>query len=295
MDSDVDTGRWLEACRRAVRRQKAILADFRGRDLTHYVGVGAGGDQTLELDRAFEEAVFLELAEVAEPVGFAVISEERGGETIGKQGPTELRVVVDPIDGSENAKRGIPCFSLSVAVATGATMQDVEFGYVYDFGTGEEWAAFRGAGAFLNGDLLDQVQTRAAAMNARENDRGKGIGLVALEAAEPTLLGGAVASLAADVYLIRVIGSIAITLAHLATGRIDAMFTAGECKSVDAAAGQLIAREAGAEIRFENLALSETELTLDRKFRLVGAREQDALDAVVAAQQAAAFSSSRLP
>ena len=43
--------------------------------------------------------------------------------------------MVDPIDGSLNAKRGIPFFSVSIAVAEGATMDDVFFGYVYDFGT----------------------------------------------------------------------------------------------------------------------------------------------------------------
>ena len=40
-----------------------------------------------------------------------------------------------------NAKRGIPFFSLSIAVADGTAMGDVFFGYVYDFGSGEEWTA----------------------------------------------------------------------------------------------------------------------------------------------------------
>ena len=62
-------------------------------------------------------------------------------------GPT--RIVVDPIDGSLNAKRGIPFFSVSIAVAEGDTMDDVVFGYVYDFGSGEEWIAERGKGALL--------------------------------------------------------------------------------------------------------------------------------------------------
>ena len=66
------------------------------------------------------------------------------------------RVVLDPIDGSINAKRGLPFFSLSVAVAEGGTMDDVVFGYVYDFGTGEEWTAERGGGARLNGAPLDR-------------------------------------------------------------------------------------------------------------------------------------------
>ena len=49
--------------------------------------------------------------------------------------------MIDPIDGSLNAKRLIPTYALSIAVASGDTMEDVEFGYVHDFGTGEEFAA----------------------------------------------------------------------------------------------------------------------------------------------------------
>ena len=56
-----------------------------------------------------------------------------------------------------NAKRGIPFFSVSIAVADGPTMGDVFFGYVYDFGAGEEWVARRGEGAFLNGVPLGEV------------------------------------------------------------------------------------------------------------------------------------------
>src|SRR5439155_25002436 len=66
-------------------------------------------------------------------------------------------VVVDPIDGSLNAKRCIPFFSLSVAVADGWTMDDVHFGYVFDFGSREEWTAVRGEGALLNGEPLREL------------------------------------------------------------------------------------------------------------------------------------------
>ena len=75
-----------------------------------------------------------------------IVSEE-----VGVVGDGRWTVVVDPIDGSLNAKRGIPFFSISIAVADGDTMDDVFFGYVYDFGASEEWTATRGGGAFLNG------------------------------------------------------------------------------------------------------------------------------------------------
>src|ERR687898_441944 len=69
---------------------------------------------------------------------FTVVSEERGIVDFGDPGTV---VVVDPIDGSLNAKRGLPHHAISIAVARGRTMADVDFGYVYDFGPDEEWWA----------------------------------------------------------------------------------------------------------------------------------------------------------
>ena len=71
------------------------------------------------------------------------VSEERGVVDFGDDG---VLVVIDPIDGSLNAKRGLTHHALSIAVADGPTMADVAFGYVLDFGPGEEWRAQRGGG-----------------------------------------------------------------------------------------------------------------------------------------------------
>ena len=78
-------------------------------------------------------------------------------EEVGVLGNGRFTVVVDPIDGSLNAKRGIPFFSISIAVAEGDTMDDVVFAYVHDFGAGEEWTAARGGGARLNGLPLTEL------------------------------------------------------------------------------------------------------------------------------------------
>src|SRR6266850_2530162 len=74
---------------------------------------------------------------------FTAVSEERGYVDFGDP---EVLVVIDPIDGSMNAKRGLTHHALSIAVADGPTMADVVFGYVYDLGPGEEWRAELGAG-----------------------------------------------------------------------------------------------------------------------------------------------------
>ena len=111
------------------------------------VGQGEGGDETSAIDEAAERAVVARLD--ADGADFTLVSEELGIRPARGDGAGTY-VVVDPIDGSINAKRGIPFFSLSIAVADGPTMGDVQFGYVYDLGSREEWTAQRGGGAFLN-------------------------------------------------------------------------------------------------------------------------------------------------
>src|SRR5207253_4736658 len=106
------------------------------------------GDQTLVIDAAAEDAVFGELDRLhAAGARFTAVSEERGFVAFGSD---EVLVVIDPIDGSMNAKRGLTHHALSIAVADGPTMADVVFGYVYDLGPGEEWRAEQGAGALLD-------------------------------------------------------------------------------------------------------------------------------------------------
>src|SRR6185312_10677925 len=141
---------WLAVCREAVKDVRGVLVELPTRDEREpVVGEGEGGDETTAIDAAAER-VILERFQGIE--GTTIVSEEVG---IVGDGPT--RIVVDPIDGSLNAKRGIPFFSVSIAVAEGETMDDVYFGYVYDFGSGEEWVAERGKGALLNGADLGSI------------------------------------------------------------------------------------------------------------------------------------------
>src|SRR3954466_4809910 len=121
---------------------------------TVYDGVGEGGDRTLAIDRRSEDIVFAELERLgAEGHEFAAISEERGAVGFGDP-DSGASVIVDPLDGSLNARRMLPSHSLSIAVASGPTMADVELGYVYDFGAEEEFFARRGEGASLDDDPL---------------------------------------------------------------------------------------------------------------------------------------------
>ena len=202
---------------------------------------GEGGDRTLVIDRAAESVVLGELDLIrAEGYSFVALSEERGEIDYG-DGAT--RVIIDPIDGSLNAKRGISHHALSIAVADGQTMSDVAFAFVYDFGPSEEWWARRGEGAWLDGERLDPTLGERRARDGR-------LEVLGIEAADPRWVAVAIEPLLNAAYRLRALGTIAATLCQVAAARFDGMVTLRPCRGVDAAAGQLIVREAGGWVSF---------------------------------------------
>jgi myo-inositol-1(or 4)-monophosphatase len=234
---------WLRVCRRAAAALRGILEDRpTTAERVQEVGTrGEGGDRTLEIDAAAEEAVFQELQQLHDDgLRFTAISEERGTVDFGGDGTL---VVVDPIDGSVNAKRGLPHHSISIAVADGDTMADVFFGFVHDFGPSEEWVARRGVGAWLDGRRLPK--------DAGERRVGDGkLELLGIESADPRWIREAADALADRAYRLRALGTIASTLCQVAAARLDGMVTIKGCRAVDAAAGQLIVREGGGLVAF---------------------------------------------
>lgn len=240
---------WLGLCRRAAGEATRVLERYPlSSDRAATAGQGVGGDMALVIDREVEDAVFDELDRLGEPL--TAVSEERGEVMIAGGGP--VHVVIDPIDGSRNAKRGIPAFALSIAVASGPTMGHVEFGYVHDFSHREDWWAHRGEGAFLDGERVRPL--------ASEGE----LEMVGLETVHPTLIARyADALIATGASRLRGIGSIALSLCYVAAGRFDGMLTLGDTRSVDCAAGQLIVREAGGAVAFPEVGEDPSAAALD--------------------------------
>ena len=237
---------WLGACRRSAQGLQRILADHptQAERVAETGSIGAGGDRTLTIDALAEDVVLAEL-QLLHDAGarFTVVTEERGIVDFGDAG---VLVVVDPIDGSLNAKRGLLHYAVSIAVAAGPRMADVVFGYVFDAGQGEEWRAVRGQGAWLDDVALDPgVPERLTAAGLLE--------IVAIEAAAPVRLAASSDGLLATAHRVRALGTIAVALCQVAAGRADAMVSLGPCRSVDAAAAQLIVHEAGGLVAFAGL------------------------------------------
>jgi myo-inositol-1(or 4)-monophosphatase len=248
---------WLDVCRSAVADIRSVLEELPTRvEREPVLRRGEGGDDTTAIDAAAEEAVLARLRALGEPM--TIVSEEIGELALGNGGGP--RVVVDPVDGSLNAKRGIPFFSLSLAVAEGPAMKDVVFGYVHDFGTGEEWTAERGRGAALDGVPLGAV---------RPKDE---IEILSFEATTTAFVVERAAAVTDLAYRLRIMGSLALSLCHLAAGRVDAVCSLKAARSVDIAAAQLLVRECGLAIDlFEAPPFEDAPLDLGARSRVVAA------------------------
>jgi myo-inositol-1(or 4)-monophosphatase len=244
---------WLAVCRSAVDDVRGVLAELPTRvEREPVVGSGLGGDDTTAIDAAAERVIL----ERFRPLGVSIVSEE-----IGRIDGSSTLVVVDPIDGSLNAKRGIPFFSLSIAVAEGERMDDVHFGYVYDFGSGEEWTARKGEGAWLDGEPLGGV---------RPKDR---IEMLGFEATLTSLIAEHAAAFTSVADRLRIMGSLALSLCDLAAGRMDGVCSLKEARSVDIAAAQLLCREVGIAIDLfdDPRPFGDAELDLGKRSRVAAA------------------------
>jgi myo-inositol-1(or 4)-monophosphatase len=244
---------WLALCRAAVEDVHGVLAELPTRaEREPVTGAGMGGDETTAVDSAAERAVLAHFGAVDD---VTIVSEE-----LGVSGDGGTFVVVDPIDGSLNAKRGIGFFSLSIAVADGATMDDVHFGFVHDFGTQEEWTAVRGEGAFLDGRLVDGELPKER------------IEILAFEATRTSSVAEKAAAVVDLAYRLRIMGSLALSLCHLAAGRVDAVCSLKPARSVDIAAAQLLVRERGLAIDlFEDPPFGAAPLDVEGRSRVVAA------------------------
>lgn len=263
---------WLELSARCAASLAELMESKPRRDdrVVETGTIGAGGDHTLIIDQQAEEIVFTELQRLFdEGARFTALSEERG---VVDFGSPDAFVVIDPIDGSLNAKRGLPAYSISIAVADGPTMADVGFGFVHDFGSDEQWHAIRGEGAWLNGQRLAPVAAERRSSDGR-------LEVVLVEGASPFNLAATTPALIVGAHRVRAFGSMAISCCQVAAGRADAMVSLWSCRPVDIAASQLVVREAGGEVAFP---AAPTALGLP----LAGS---DGVSAIVAAPTAAAL------
>lgn len=222
---------WLEIFKGIGQKMREGLPEMLSREGGKIpLGKGAGGDKTFPIDRWAEDIVIAALDRAhGEGERFTLISEELGARSFGDG---RKIVLVDPIDGSNNAKSGIPFFSTALALLDGERLSDLVVAYVINLGVGEEFWAVRGQGAYKDGRKIGTSMNEA-------------LTIVAYETSTPARDVPRIMPLISQAKRTRCFGSTALDLAYLASGSISVFATAMASRTFDYAAGMLIVQEAG--------------------------------------------------
>ena len=215
---------------RAARKAGNVIAkNYERRDDIQTSKKGIN-DYVTSVDKA-AEAEIIEIIQKSYP-DHTIISEELGA-LEGKD--SDIQWVIDPLDGTTNFVKGLPHFSVSIAIRV---KNRTEVGVVYDPIRNELFTAVRGEGAKLN-----EVRLRVDS----QNELNGAILATGFPFKQPSLMPTQFAIMnnlideAAD---FRRTGSAALDLCYVASGRVDGYFEMG-LKPWDCAAGDLIVREAG--------------------------------------------------
>ena len=203
---------------------------------------GAGGDISTKIDLVAEQAVVDGLIE--HNLNFHLVSEEVGNKYFGNEkneSKCKDYIVMDPIDGSLNANRGIPYSCISVAHALGPSSKDIFEAVILNVYTGQLYWTIKGKGAYR-----DDKKISVSKVDGIE----RAVMAVAITEDEPvSKTFSRYKPLIDEVHKIRIMGALALELAEVADGSFDiVMDIRKKLRIVDIAAGILLVKEAGGAV-----------------------------------------------
>lgn len=192
------------------------------------IGIGADGTPTSYIDKVAEDIAVKMLAK--SPTKVNLLSEEIGFIDFGGSST----FVLDPVDGTRNASRGIPFYGVSLAIGT-SRIGDVEYGIVKNIPTGDLFTAEKRHGAFLN-----TMPIRACEMPPKDILSSITLGRSSTKKAHALAKQGYVRSL----------GSASLEMCMVAIGALDYYYVGKDLmRVIDIAASTLIVREAGGLVK----------------------------------------------
>ncbi|WP_407463354.1 bifunctional NADP phosphatase/NAD kinase [Methanobrevibacter sp.] len=253
-----------------------------------FVKIGADGTPTSYIDIIAEDEV-IKLLKDADFESY-LISEEIGELKLGKgkqesislseellnnvpktrkekeQEKPKFIFLIDPLDGTSNAIKNIPAYGMSIAVANvpegrEATLDDVQLGFVKNYANGNFYEAIKGNGAKRNGEPMTP---------SSEADLTK-ISLGGFTKSK-TL---SVSKLVDTARRMRVLGSVVLELAYVASGKYDAFLDLRGSRIIDIAASKLIVEEAGAIVTDKYGEKLNSRLSIYEKAVVVSAGNPD--------------------
>jgi fructose-1,6-bisphosphatase/inositol monophosphatase family enzyme len=237
--------------------RSAIKSD--SHKLSKTIDIGADGTPTKYIDKIAEEVALKELKKSKIPVN--LLSEEAG--FVDFHGSYVF--ILDPIDGTRNAMRGIPFFSISLAVGK-KMLSDVSYGIVKNVATGDEFIAEKNQGAFYN-----KKQVVIPDMPASELLFSVSIGKY----------NDSITRTITNQNVIRSLGCASLEMCMVAIGALDGYIVGKEFLRVtDIAASTLFVRQAGGIVANKYGKKLDMSLTLDERTSVIATGNQHLVDSI---------------
>lgn len=245
---------WLDICPVISKKVEESIREARkDPDVTSVTKIGADGTPTHKIDEYAENAAI----EVLEGTGksLILISEEIGTIKIGED-TAEIVMIMDPLDGTTNAMKNIPCYGISIAIAplsnddelSDVTLADINIAFVKNFPTGDSYLAVKDKYAKKNGESIsvsNVEEARKATLSTYLYRSSRDM-----------------KNIYSHVRRMRIMGAIAVEMCFVAEGIYDVFLDTQAVRVLDIAASQLIIREAGGYISdiYSNALSSQIEL-----------------------------------
>lgn len=263
--SRAEAAAWLGVCRGIAAELASKVRAIAGTPKAARVvrECGAGGDETTFVDDLAERTVIKHLRQFQKSGRtFSLLTEEIGRVSFGADFPL---VVVDPIDGSINCKRGLPMYALSIGVYGGPAVSDGIFGYVMNIPNGDEYRAVSGAGAaFLNNKRIRLPE-----------GNNKNIDLLLYEVSRRPEIRGRALPLIDAAGKSRSLGCLALAVLFVATGAADMYAHLKSSRVLDYAAAKIVLEEAGGVMCDERgRSLDNIPIDLARHGMLIAAQNR---------------------
>ncbi len=229
-------------------------------------GRGAGGDISQNIDMIAEKTVLDYLKEIN--FDCVVLGEECGRVELSPN-PNGF-VIMDAIDGSANAVRGVPFFCCSLAFATNEKLSSITDAAISNLSTGDVYWASKGKGAFLNDKSIFVHDEKPIYKVIGINSSGS----------SPELL-QKLAPIFEKHHHVRHFGAHALEMAFLAQGLVDIFIDLRKkIRIQDMAAGYLLIKEAGGLMLDENLQPLDSDLSYETRLSFVAAANKEIIDEV---------------
>ncbi len=226
----------LELLEQLFRQVRAYLQSERFN--YHQVYHQSPGHTTMQFDREAEDIIIGGLIESGH--GFEIITEERPSFTTSAD--PQYRIVIDPIDGSNNVERGIMTAAVALAVLPidkPVSPEHVQWALVGELFSGTVYQAQHGGGAFRNGRRCQVSETKRLADSiVGMNFDGRDLATLSKLLIQKPVPGK-----------IRRTGSSAMDIVYVASGAYDAFIDIGDVLTGESFLASLsVVREAGGYI-----------------------------------------------